>query len=79
MKFSIQKRPDFLHGRFESCQKCKKVQMSFDGGSDHCGAQVEKRTHENTRKDQMDSYFDDMQRENCKKITISLKVCLKFS
>ena len=36
MKFSIQKRHDFLHEGFESCQKCKKVQMNFDRGSDHC-------------------------------------------
>ena len=38
MKFSIQKRPDFLHKGFESCQKCKNVEMNFDGGSDHCAA-----------------------------------------
>ena len=40
MKVSIQKRPDLLHEGYESCQKCKKVKMNFDGGSDYCAAGV---------------------------------------
>ena len=34
----MKKRFDYLHKRFSTSQKCKKVEMSFDGGSDNCGA-----------------------------------------
>ena len=30
------KKAKYLHNRLNICQKCKKVEMNYDGGSDHC-------------------------------------------